>query len=106
MNDGPPAWHTFDMHDLPVHLWFSITRLGGVGLTLPLAFAIALWVALGYSWRLAVGWLRLLGAADRYRHADENRRFSAGVSACANGTSRASAGTPCSLRPSTRSHSF
>ena len=45
------------MHDLPLHLWFSITRLGGAGLTLPLAIAIALWLALGYSWRLAGGWL-------------------------------------------------
>ena len=32
-------------------------------MTLPLAFAIALWLALGYSWRMAAGWLLLLGAA-------------------------------------------
>lgn len=51
------------MHDLPLHLWFSITRLGGAGLTLPLAVAIALWLALGYSWRLAAGWLGIVGAA-------------------------------------------
>lgn len=51
------------MHDLPLHLWFSITRLGGAGLTLPLAVAIALWLALGYSWRLAGGWLAIVGAA-------------------------------------------
>lgn len=51
------------MYDLPLHLWFSITRLGGAGLTLPLAIAIALWLALGYSWRLAAGWLVIVGAA-------------------------------------------
>jgi len=51
------------MHDLPLHVWFSITRLGGAGLTLPLAVAIALWLALGYSWRLAAGWLGIVGAA-------------------------------------------
>ncbi|RKP47463.1 phosphatase PAP2 family protein [Trinickia fusca] len=51
------------MYDLPTHLWFSITRLGGAGLTLPLALTIALWLALGYTWRLAVGWLSIVGAA-------------------------------------------
>jgi membrane-associated phospholipid phosphatase len=51
------------MYDLPVHLWFSITRLGGAGLTLPLAIAIAFWLALGYSRRLALGWLVIVGAA-------------------------------------------
>jgi len=51
------------MPDLPFHLWYSITSLGGAGLTLPLAIAIALWLALGYSWRMAAGWLLLLGAA-------------------------------------------
>ncbi|WP_206957169.1 phosphatase PAP2 family protein [Trinickia acidisoli] len=51
------------MYDLPLHLWFSITRLGGAGLTLPLAVAIALWLALGYTRRLAVGWLVIVGAA-------------------------------------------
>lgn len=51
------------MPDLPLHLWYSITSLGGAGMTLPLAFAIALWLALGYSWRMAAGWLLLLGAA-------------------------------------------
>jgi membrane-associated phospholipid phosphatase len=48
---------------LPAHLWFLITSFGGAGLTLPLAFAIALWLAFGYSWRLAAGWLFLLGVA-------------------------------------------
>lgn len=51
------------MPDLPIHLWYSITSLGGAGMTLPLALAIALWLAVGYSWRLAACWLALLGAA-------------------------------------------
>jgi membrane-associated phospholipid phosphatase len=51
------------MPDLPIHLWYSITSLGGAGLTLPLALAIAIWLAVGYSWRLAACWLALLGAA-------------------------------------------
>jgi membrane-associated phospholipid phosphatase len=51
------------MLELPFHVWYSITSLGGAGLTLPLAFAIALWLALGYSWRMAVGWLVLLGVS-------------------------------------------
>ncbi|MGF6608006.1 hypothetical protein OKW45_002906 [Paraburkholderia sp. WSM4175] len=51
------------MPDFPIHLWYSITSLGGAGLTLPLALAIALWLAVGYSWRLAGCWLALLGTA-------------------------------------------
>jgi hypothetical protein len=51
------------MHDLPLHLWYSITRLGGAGLTLPLALTIALWLALGYTWRLAATWLMILAGA-------------------------------------------
>lgn len=51
------------MYDLPSHLWYSITSFGGAGLTLPLAIAIALWLALGYTWRMAAAWLLLLGAA-------------------------------------------
>jgi membrane-associated phospholipid phosphatase len=51
------------MPDLPLHLWLSITRFGGAGLTLPLAIVIALWLATGHSWRLAAGWLGLLSAA-------------------------------------------
>jgi membrane-associated phospholipid phosphatase len=51
------------MYDLPIHLWYSITNFGGAGLTVPLAIAISLWLALGYSWRMAAGWLVLLGAA-------------------------------------------
>jgi membrane-associated phospholipid phosphatase len=51
------------MPDLPYHLWYSITSLGGAGLTLPLAIAIALWLALGYNWRMAALWLFMLGGA-------------------------------------------
>lgn len=51
------------MPELPHHLWYLITSLGGAGVTLPLAIAIALWLALGYTWRIAAGWLVLLGAA-------------------------------------------
>lgn len=51
------------MPDLSQHLWYSITNLGGAGLTLPLALAIALWLAAGYTWRMAASWLLLLGAA-------------------------------------------
>ncbi|WP_025602016.1 phosphatase PAP2 family protein [Burkholderia sp. WSM2230] len=51
------------MPELSDHLWYSITSLGGAGMTLPLAFAIALWLAVGYTWRMAAGWLLLLGAA-------------------------------------------
>jgi membrane-associated phospholipid phosphatase len=51
------------MPDLPFHIWYSITSLGSVRPALPLAIAIALWLALGYSWRMAAGWLLLLGAA-------------------------------------------
>lgn len=51
------------MYDLPLHLWYSITRLGGAGLTLPLALTIALWLALGYTWRLALAWLAILAGA-------------------------------------------
>ena len=51
------------MPELPLHLWYAITNLGGAGLTLPLALAIALWLATGYSWRMAASWLLLLGAS-------------------------------------------
>jgi membrane-associated phospholipid phosphatase len=51
------------MPDLPLHLWYAITNLGGAGVALPLAFAIALWLLAGYSWRMAASWLLLLGAA-------------------------------------------
>lgn len=58
-----PRAGTPDMHDLPLHLWYSITRFGGAGLTLPLALTIALWLALGYTWRLAAGWLAIVATA-------------------------------------------
>ncbi|WP_395062713.1 phosphatase PAP2 family protein [Paraburkholderia silvatlantica] len=51
------------MPDLPIHLWYSITNLGGAGLTLPLALAIALWLMVGYSWRMAASWVLVLGLA-------------------------------------------
>ncbi|MDE1182094.1 phosphatase PAP2 family protein [Paraburkholderia sp.] len=51
------------MPDIPFHLWYRITSFGGAGITLPLAFAIALWLAVGYRWKLAACWLLLLGAA-------------------------------------------
>jgi membrane-associated phospholipid phosphatase len=51
------------MPALPSHLWYSITNLGGAGLAVSLAIAIALWLALGYTWRMALLWLATLGAA-------------------------------------------
>ncbi|WP_322104642.1 phosphatase PAP2 family protein [Paraburkholderia sp. J41] len=51
------------MPELTNHLWMSITNLGGAGLTLPLALAIALWLAAGYSWRMAASWVFVLGVA-------------------------------------------
>lgn len=57
-----PSLHQV-MPDLPLHLWYAITNLGGAGLTLPLAVAIALWLAAGYSWRMAASWLLLIGAS-------------------------------------------
>ncbi|RDK00244.1 phosphatase PAP2 family protein [Paraburkholderia lacunae] len=51
------------MPGLPSHLWYLITSVGGAGMTLPIALAIALWLAVGYTWRMAAGWLLLLGAA-------------------------------------------
>ncbi|MBN3821634.1 phosphatase PAP2 family protein, partial [Paraburkholderia sp. Se-20369] len=51
------------MFDLPSHLWISITAFGGAGLTLPLAVTIAVWLALGYSWRRAAAWLAVLAGA-------------------------------------------
>lgn len=51
------------MFDLPSHLWISITALGSAGLTLPLALTVAVWLALGYSWRRAAAWLAVLATA-------------------------------------------
>jgi membrane-associated phospholipid phosphatase len=52
------------MPDLPLSLWLSITSLGSVGVMIPLALAVAAWLALGYPWRYAVCWLFLLGSAS------------------------------------------
>jgi membrane-associated phospholipid phosphatase len=49
--------------DFPAYLWFAITRLGGVGVTLPLALVMAAWLAMGYSWKMAARWLLVLAAA-------------------------------------------
>ncbi|WP_153101668.1 phosphoesterase [Paraburkholderia hayleyella] len=51
------------MPDFPFQFWYPLTRLGGVGLTLPLALATALWLIPGYGWRIACRWLVLLGVA-------------------------------------------
>jgi len=51
------------MPALSFHTWYSITRFGGAGLALPLAIAIALWLAFGYSWRMSMLWLATIGAA-------------------------------------------
>jgi membrane-associated phospholipid phosphatase len=51
------------MYDLPLRLWNWITYFGSAGITLPLAATLAVWLALGYSARLALTWLGVLGAA-------------------------------------------
>ena len=51
------------MPDFPSWLWFSITRLGGVGVTVPLALTIAAWLAVGYTWQITRRWLLALGVA-------------------------------------------
>jgi hypothetical protein len=48
------------MSGLSLHQWYSITSFGGAGLTLPLALAIAFWLAFGHTWRMALGWLLML----------------------------------------------
>jgi membrane-associated phospholipid phosphatase len=55
---------TIFMPDLPLSLWLSITSLGSVGVMIPLALAVAAWLALGYPWRYAACWLAVLGAAS------------------------------------------
>ncbi len=50
--------------DLTVSTWLSITALGSVGVMIPLALAVAAWLALGYPRRYAVYWLFLLVAAS------------------------------------------
>jgi len=49
------------MYDLPLQLWNWITYFGSAGITLPLAATLAIWLALGYSPRLAIAWLAVLG---------------------------------------------
>jgi hypothetical protein len=51
------------MPDLPLRLWYLISSFGGAGVTLPLALAIAVWLAIGYSARMALNWLVLLTVA-------------------------------------------
>lgn len=51
------------MSELSSHAWYLITSFGGVGLTLPLAIVIALWLTFSYSWRITASWLLLLGSA-------------------------------------------
>jgi membrane-associated phospholipid phosphatase len=53
------------MPDLPLHFWYLTSSCGGASVTLPLTIAIALWLAVGYSSRLALGWVALIvGAAS------------------------------------------
>jgi hypothetical protein len=53
------------MVDFPKHLWMFITGFGGAAVMVPLALAVAAWLAVGYRWRTAALWLFLLatGAA-------------------------------------------
>ena len=41
--------------------WSLLSSLGGLGITVPLAVAVALWLALAHCRRLAALWLLLLG---------------------------------------------
>src|ERR1700712_466309 len=52
------------MPDISHSLWLSITSVGSVGVMIPLAIAVAGWLALGYPWRYAVCWLVVLGSAS------------------------------------------
>lgn len=51
------------MPDLPLHFWYVTSSCGGASVTLPLTVAIALWLAVGYSSRLALGWIALIAGA-------------------------------------------
>lgn len=51
------------MYDLPLHFWYSTSSFGGASVTVPLTLAIALWLAVGYSWRIAGRWLVLIACA-------------------------------------------
>jgi hypothetical protein len=48
---------------LPSTLWTAITGFGGVAVTIPVALAIAAWLAAGLRLRAAFEWLLLLGMA-------------------------------------------
>lgn len=48
---------------LPSPLWNTITGFGGVAVTVPVAVAIAAWLAAGMRLRAAFEWLLLLGVA-------------------------------------------
>jgi membrane-associated phospholipid phosphatase len=48
---------------LPSPLWTTITGFGGVAVTVPVAVAIAAWLAAGMRLRAAFEWLALLGVA-------------------------------------------
>src|SRR5262249_56775331 len=47
----------------PAHFGYVTSRCGGASVTLPLTVAIALWLAVGYSSRLALGWIALIAGA-------------------------------------------
>ncbi|WP_240648008.1 phosphatase PAP2 family protein [Pararobbsia silviterrae] len=48
---------------LPTPLWFTLTGFGGVAVTIPVALAIAAWLAAGMRLRAAVEWLAALALA-------------------------------------------
>ncbi|HTJ95445.1 MAG TPA: phosphatase PAP2 family protein, partial [Pararobbsia sp.] len=48
---------------LPTPLWFALTGFGGVAVTIPVALAIAAWLAAGMRLRAAAEWLCMLGFA-------------------------------------------
>jgi membrane-associated phospholipid phosphatase len=50
--------------DLSPSAWLSITQMGSVGVMIPLALAVAAWLALGYPWRFSAYWLLLLAGAS------------------------------------------
>ncbi len=51
------------MYHLSLQLWNWITYFGSAAITLPLAATLAIWLALGFSARLALTWLAVLGVA-------------------------------------------
>ena len=48
---------------LPTPIWFALTGFGGVAVTVPVALAIAAWLAAGMRLRAAGEWLAMLGIA-------------------------------------------